>query len=247
MNYRVNLLPLELQPRSLLEPRRLAFFSLLVMVAGGLVFALFSWCFAFYQMRFELSALQQQLPRLRQTVARMEEIRKERRELEAAVSELETLIHQRHTWSKMLEDLNKVIPREIWLTSLHLATSQPASGSGQAASSSAGASAQRPSTVPSLLQGGMQEVRQIKEDLASTQSRQTAGQVQEGGKNAIPPPPDSLTLEGASTSLAAVGVLTYQLGQLPYFSEINLNEVKYDEAKGVYTFKITARLKGDGS
>jgi Tfp pilus assembly protein PilN len=209
-------------------------------------------------MRIELAAVKRQVPKLQETVARLEEFKKQRQELEAASGELERLIQQRHTWSKMLLDLNKVVPREIWLTALRLQAAGNVSGAGQNVTGPA--TAQKPGSVPSLLQSSLEHdaLQQVSAQPGAPatvptsqggetgQPGQAGSQVRREDGNAIPQPPDTLTLEGNTTSLAAVGVFIYHLGKLPYFSRVDLNEIKYDETKGVTTFSISARLKGGG-
>lgn len=264
MNYRINLLPAELQPGPVLEPKRLLLISLATLTAGGLVTACVFWGINFHHMRIELAAVKRQVPKLQETVARLEELKKQRQELEAASGELERLIQQRHTWSKMLLDLNKVVPREIWLTALRLQAAGNVSGAGQNVTGPA--TAQKPGSVPSLLQSSIEQAgRAVGDALQQVSAQpgvpatvpasqggetgqpgQAGSQVRREEGNAIPQPPDTLTLEGNTTSLAAVGVFIYHLGKLPYFSRVDLNEIKYDETKGVTTFSISARLKGGG-
>jgi len=260
VNYRVNLLPVELQPGPVLEPKRLLLISLVTLTAGGLVAACVFWSINFYYMRIELAAIKWQVPKLQETVAQLEEIKKQRQELEAASGELERLIQQRHTWTEMFLDLNKVVPREVWLTALRLQAAENVSGAGQKVAGPA--AAQKPGSVPSLLQSSLQQAGRVAGEVLQQVSAQTGVPANQSGEtgqpgqagsqdmredgNAIPRLPDTLTLEGNTTSLAAVGVFIYQLGKLPYFSRVDLNEVKYDETKGVTTFSISARLKGVG-
>lgn len=258
MNYRVNLLPAELQPGPVLEPKRLLLISLATLTAGGLVTACVFWGINFHHMRIELAAVKRQVPKLQETVARLEELKKQRQELEAASGELERLLQQRHTWSRMLLDLNKVVPREIWLTALRLQAAGNVSGAGQKVTGPA--TAQKSGSVPSLLQSSLEHdaLQQVSAQPGAPaavpasqggetgQPGQAGSQVQREDGNAIPQPPDTLTLEGNTTSVAAVGVFIYHLGELPYFSRVDLNEIKYDETKGIITFSISARLKGGG-
>lgn len=258
MNYRVNLLPAELQPGPVLEPKRLLLISLATLTAGGLITACVFWGINFHRMRIELAAVKRQVPKFQETVARLEELKKQRQELEAASGELERLLQQRHTWSRMLLDLNKVVPREVWLTALRLQAAGNVSGAGQNVTGPA--TAQKPGSVPSLLQSSLEHdtLQQVPAQPGAPatvpagqggetgQPGQAGSQVRREDGNAIPQPPDTLTLEGNTTSLAAVGVFIYHLGKLPYFSRVDLNEIKYDETKGVTTFSISARLKGGG-
>lgn len=242
MNYRVNLLPAELQPRPPLEPRRLALISLPVLVGGALAGGLLCWRYELNKMRLELEALRYQVPRLQQAVNKVEEVKKERQVLEARAGELEALIQGRRTWSSLLADLSAVMPDGAWLNALRLVPRQAVSPA---------AKTERAGTVPSLLQGALQgsaramEAESLQQPAAAQQGSVPAAPQQAGAAKALPPP-EGLQLEGASRSLAAVGVLLYHLRQLPYFSGVELNEVKYDEGKGFYTFSITAHLKGDG-
>lgn len=256
MNYRVNLLPVELQPRPVLEPKRLLFITLVTLTAGGLVTAWVFWNINLTRMRTELSAVKQQQPKLQETVTRLVEIKKQRLELEATAGELEQLIQQRKTWSKMLLDMNDVVPREVWLTALRLQAAENVSGADRKVDGSN--AAQIPGSVPSLLQKSLQQGSDaLQQATAQTgeqanqigetgQPDQSDGQVMREEENNLPRLPDTLTLEGNTNSLAAVGVFIYQLGKLPYFSRVDLNEVKYDETKGITTFSISARLKGGG-
>ena len=190
----------------------------------------------------ELEALRYQVPRLQQAVNKVEEVKKERQVLEARAGELEALIQGRRTWSSLLADLSAVMPDGAWLNALRLVPRQAVSPA---------AKTERAGTVPSLLQGALQgsaramEAESLQQPAAAQQGSVPAAPQQAGAAKALPPP-EGLQLEGASRSLAAVGVLLYHLRQLPYFSGVELNEVKYDEGKGFYTFSITAHLRGDG-
>lgn len=59
-------------------------------------------------------------------------------------------------------------------------------------------------------------------------------------------PPNTLVLEGASRSVASLGVYVRKLSNLPFFSQVSLNEFR-EQADETLSFKITCKLKsGDG-
>ncbi len=259
MNYLVNLLPLELQNGSKMNPKILMLISIIVLTAGGFATACIFFGVDFINTRNELTTLRQQVPKIAETASQLEELKRQRRELDTEAGVLERLVRGKHAWSKMFLDLNKVIPGEILLSSLKLQAAGAAQGTAQETTGKTGA-------VPSLLHNSLQKAGQLTGEaipqssgmpaaIQTTQNpaRQTQEQEQHGqadeqdrdrNHNLDHPAPDTLIIEGESTSLAAVGVLVYHLGRLPHFSQVNLKEIKFDDAKGITNFSILAQLKG---
>lgn len=56
------------------------------------------------------------------------------------------------------------------------------------------------------------------------------------------PKPDTLILKGFSLSVPSIGVFIYHLNQLPYFSNVTLNEIKESE-DGSVGYMITIAIK----
>ncbi|PHJ36854.1 hypothetical protein P378_18035 [Desulforamulus profundi] len=120
MNYRVNLLPVELQPKPPLSAKK--FLSYLLCT---LVFALFGFGYGYFQIelnsfREELQSLQQNQEQLQVTQARLSETSKQQQAMKNQINTFNHLMQERSTWPKFLYDLNERVPEGVWLAKLNL-------------------------------------------------------------------------------------------------------------------------------
>ncbi|MGB9845987.1 MAG: PilN domain-containing protein [Desulfotomaculales bacterium] len=228
MNYRVNLLPEELQSEQPIISRRFFFSFLAVSFAAGLLtsYGLFLW--DYYRVSLELTAFNEKLPQLEKKASSLEEIKRQRLDLEKKAGELEALIQNRRSWPGMLAEITKTVPEEVWLTSLRLEEIK------EEQSLPEGRSAANPiSQAPNGLTGGGSS------GLSQGEGKEIKGK----SLPAIAGPPNTLFIEGTSSSVPAVGLFTYRLGELPYFSKVVLTGLRSEGKEGYVAFTLVATLK----
>ncbi|OAT79862.1 PilN domain-containing protein [Desulfotomaculum copahuensis] len=121
MNYRINLLPLELQPRPPVEGKRLAVISGLTVLAALILIGGAGWLIKSYNQRVELAVIQSQLASLSPVVRKVEADRAEEQKLQAGAAALEELLARHRVWKPVLDDIAQIVPVDIWLSSVDAA------------------------------------------------------------------------------------------------------------------------------
>lgn len=235
MNYRIDLLPEELQSKPPVNLRRLLYIALTVLLTAGLlaIYGLFLW--DYYRVSGELARLNERLPQIKRETARLEEIKKQRLDLEKRAGELEALIQNRRTWPGMLAEIARIVPGEVWLTSLRLEEGKEKQASAQKKSSADALS----QTQPGQIQKSLENIQESLERPAAEEGKETKAE----STPTVPGVPNTLFIEGASYSVPAVGIFTYRLGQLPYFSKVVLTDLHSEENNGYVVFTVVASLK----
>ncbi len=228
MNYRIDLLPEELQSKPPVNLRRLLYIALTVLLTAGLlaIYGLFLW--DYYRVSGELARLNERLPQIKRETARLEEVKRQRLDLEKRAGELEALIQNRRTWPGMLAEIARAVPGEVWLTSLRLEEVKEKQASAE----------KKPSAGP-LPQAQSDQTQKNLERLTPEEGKETKAE----STSTVPGVPNTLFIEGASYSVPAVGIFTYRLGQLPYFSKVVLTDLHSEENNGYVVFTVVASLK----
>lgn len=240
MNYRVNLLPVELQPKPPLSAKK--FLSYLLCT---LVFALFGFGYGYFQIelnsfREELQSLQQNQEQLQVTQARLSETSKQQQAMKNQINTFNHLMQERSTWPKFLYDLNERVPEGVWLAKLNL--------SYIAEDETESKEQQNEGPERNPVPGKTEEIATQPASPEPKNPPSTIQQNQNGnpkGKEKTKVPefaPNTAVIEGGSYSLESIGKFIYSLNQLKYLSEVELIEIVQDD-EGKYTFKIEAPLK----
>ncbi|MCL6449089.1 MAG: PilN domain-containing protein [Armatimonadetes bacterium] len=233
MNHRIDLLPEELQSKPPVNLRRLLYIVLTMLLTVGLlaIYGLFLW--DYYRVSGELARFNERLPQIKKETARLEEIKRQRLDLEKRAGELEALIRNRRTWPGMLAEIARTVPGEVWLTSLRLEEGKEKQAQKK---SPADALSQ---TQPGQIQKSLENIQESPERPAAEEDKETKAE----STSTVPGVPNTLFIEGASYSVPAVGIFTYRLGQLPYFSKVVLTDLHSEENNGYVVFTVVASLK----
>lgn len=266
MNYRINLLPPELQPRPLVDRKRLVTIAGLTMVLGLLLIGGAGWLIKSYNQRSELASINGQLASLSPVVQKVEQIRAQKQKLLASAAAMEELLSRHRAWKPVMDDIARILPVDMWLVSVDAAynqdadkvlktsagasTANPAGVSGNQAAGTPGSftpgAGVNPITGSSPVQQAGQVTGQINERHQALQTQSTAGEAgtkpKQEGKDKVPPPPNVLTLKGVSRSFPSIGVFVRKLSDLPYFSQVRLQEISSQE-DGTLSFSVNCYLQ----
>lgn len=237
MSYKINLLPAELQSKPPVNLRRLFLLLLSIFVFAGLLASYGFFLWNYQQVSKQLGNLNQNLPRIEREVARLEGIKKQRLDLERRSDQLEALLQTRQKWPGMLTALTKVVPGDVWLTSLRLEEIREKQ-TPMEKKVPAGASLPM---QPNVAQKSLESIQKSLERATPEESKETKTKLE--GASTIPGVPNTLFLEGASYSVPSVGIFIYHLQQLPYFSKVALTDLHFEESKGHLVFTVVANLK----
>lgn len=229
--YKINLLPPELQRDVSIDFKTLAIRASAVVAAVGLVAMYCAFLYNIHSIKLEISQEEKYLSEIQFTVKKVEEIKNKRLANEQSVQKYRELLDNRVTWSPVLEDLNKILPTDMWLESINISHVDRQVQGG-------GAIIPAPQPPPVQLPGYQ---------LQSQIQAKTAGTAQGGQGENQPvsslPTPNTLTINGYSRTAPSVGVYLHNLGKMPYYSKVALNEMGEDEKESAYKFKITATVK----
>jgi Tfp pilus assembly protein PilN len=192
-NYKTNFLPLELQGIALHKYRCLATGVALLAV----VFLCSCWMLAgrCASLKSELVIVQKEIQDRAPAYKNAEIIKKECAAAERLCQEYTAIISRRQEWSKMLIDLNRIAPADLWLVEL--------------------------------------EIGEIGSQQQKTDSKKESSEKELFGKEII--------MKGNTGDLSAVGVFLIELGKLPCFQQLALDNVTC--TTGGMSFQITASVK----
>lgn len=248
MIYRVNLLPVELQPKPPLSARK--FLSYLLCTV---MFALVGFGYGYFHMNLtsfkeELHSLQQSEAQLQLTQEKLSETSKQQQAMKNQISTYNHLLHQRATWPKLLYEVNGKVPEGVWLTKLNLSYINP----DEVALQDQQNQSQENHAIPGQAkENNAEEAKEEAAQPASPEQNNPPGNSQNGqignqttqDKVKVPEfPPNTALIEGGSYSMESIGRFMYSLNQLKYLSKVELIEIVQDN-EGKYTFKIEAPLK----
>lgn len=261
MNYRINLLPPELQPRPPVEGKRLAVIAGLTVLAALILIGGAGWLIRSYSQRVELAAVQSQLDALQPVVHKVQAEQAEVQKLQAGAAALEGLLARHRVWKPVLDDIAGALPVDMWLTSeeagydkdaAKAASSAPGAGTQAAGKGTSGSTAPAAAGSPAGTSGGALPgtnavptsgplVGQPAQPPPSATGEAT-GQQNAAAQEQIPLPPNVLTIKGISRSFPSIGVLVRKLSVLPYFRRVSLKEVSSRD-DGTLSFTVICYLQ----
>jgi Tfp pilus assembly protein PilN len=128
--YRVNLLPKQLQDESTVDLRRCSRLVSVLIIAVLLV-ALILFLYSINVTRGQLRLVQQQLAELATAEKRAIAIKQEGVELEDTLREYETRLDRRLTLVPLLDQINLIVPTDLWLVDLEINTRNQNGGTGE--------------------------------------------------------------------------------------------------------------------
>jgi Tfp pilus assembly protein PilN len=158
----------------------------------------------------ELAVVQRDLTQMESAYRSTENIKKERAAAEDICRHYTEIISQKRQWSEILMELNRIAPMGLWLVELET--------------------------------GSQQENNDPTDDDANAgkQSPETSGTPGTTTTGALEIPGESMVMKGCTEELSAVGIFLLELGKLPYFQTVTLDQVTTESE--VMTFQITASL-----
>lgn len=258
LNYKVDLLPVELQSVKQLNMKRLVLSTFLTAFLAALFLGVGYFFYKFQAVQNELERLNLELSTVNSEAKQVREVKKLRQQLEAQTFELNVLINRKQNQMvlSVLSDINNSVPAEVWLNVIEfggdktgqekqLATEQGSHTTGQP-----GPSGGIPQALPLTPQGilkGQNTLGNSNPSVLQGQASQPVSQDGQARENSVLNSSlKHVIIKGATNSVSAVGVFLYNLNQLPHFSRVDLIEMSKDEEKGVAVFYIDASLKGGG-
>jgi Tfp pilus assembly protein PilN len=212
LSYKTNFLPLELQSAGLHKIRSIA------VAAAFLAAALLGGCWVFADKcaatQQELAVVQRDLAQMESAYRSTENIKKESAAAEELRQQYTEIISQKRQWSEMLSELNRIAPAGLWLVELETGSQQE---NNDPTDDDANAGKQSPET------SGTPENSDAAEALRTPE---TSG--------------ESMVMKGCTEELSAVGIFLLELGKLPYFQTVTLDQVTTESE--MMNFQITASL-----
>lgn len=222
--YRINLLPRELQREFNVDTGRLLKVGVILLVFLGAVICYGTFLYRYFSIMSELSKVEARLDELRPQAVRTERLHEERRGAEAKVRAYKKLLATRRTWSRMLSDLGRTLPVDMWLVSVEISYREEFA-----------------------LKGGFSSPPGVRERMGGAAGDEREMNVREKREDGelSPPAPNVVVIQGGSRSVASVGTYVHSLYNLPYFKEVHLIELSEGRGEGTHTFTVEAVLSGD--
>lgn len=219
LSYKTNFLPLELQSTRLHQIRWLCVIAAILAAAflcGCLVIA--DQCADIHR---ELAVVQKELTQIESAYRTTVNIKKERAAVEDTCRQYTEIISQQRQWSEMLLNLNRIAPAGLRLVELEAGSQQEnADSSDSADSADPGDQESHPS-----------------ETTGTTETQEAQGAMTTKSQEA---PGKRMIMKGCAAELSAVGIFLLELGKLPYFQTVSLDQVTTESE--VLNFQITATL-----
>ena len=158
----------------------------------------------------ELAVVQRDLAQMESAYRSTENIKKESAAAEELRQQYTEIISQKRQWSEILLELNRIAPAGLWLVELET--------------------------------GSQQENNDPTDDDANAgkQSPETSGTPGTTTTGALEIPGESMVMKGCTEELSAVGIFLLELGKLPYFQTVTLDQVTTESE--MMNFQITASL-----
>ncbi len=224
--YKINLLPGELQRDLSIDVKGLVRRVTVTVMVILLLFGYGAFLFMGYLTQKEISDTERYLSQISATVKKVEGIKAQRIKNEESTKKCKELLSARQTRSPLLEDLSYNMPVDLWLGNVDMSYVTP-KNSGKDGQPG------QPSGNESSGYGQGQPV-------TATQSAT--------GKNGVDslPLPNTLIIVGYARSVPSIGFFMNNLYRMPYFSNVVLNELQWDEKEDCFKFKLTAELKEGG-
>lgn len=250
-NYRINFLPEELQPGLHLNWRQLLPYLAATGLAGTLLGGYIFTTLAAAHLAEELAGLETAINNTKPVARQVEQWQQETATVRSWIDQLGQTRAQRFTLYPVLRDINTCIPLDLQLTAISTGEKQSGTKPGGQktgslpAENSTGAQPtplQPRSTAPESSDSGNTRVREALDQTAAAENSTSTTTKTSQAESAAPSRPATISLEGITPGLSEVGVLIYNLQQLPYFTRIQLQDISKEQS-GQLTFHITAVLR----
>jgi Tfp pilus assembly protein PilN len=159
----------------------------------------------------ELAVVQRDLAQMESAYRSTENIKKESAAAEELRQQYTEIISQKRQWSEILLELNRIAPAGLWLVELETGSQQENNDPTDDDDANAGKQPPEASGTPGTTTTGALEI-----------------------------PGESMVMKGCTEELSAVGIFLLELGKLPYFQTVTLDQVTTESE--MMNFQITASL-----
>ncbi|NMA15501.1 MAG: hypothetical protein GX930_09765, partial [Clostridia bacterium] len=120
MSKSINLLPAELRQSARTEVRGSLKRIIVMIVALGTVLFYAGFSVWTFYLGKALEDTRTQMDEIRPRLVQVNKIKEENQNLKAEIAELEKVSQDRMSWASVLQDINRHLPQEMWIT--HMAT-----------------------------------------------------------------------------------------------------------------------------
>ncbi|MTI81169.1 MAG: hypothetical protein FH758_09820 [Firmicutes bacterium] len=193
--YKVNLIPRELQSKPFYQNRKMLRSAFVSLMVGIILVGYGAFLFNVHLQKEKLKSLELELMLLTPSAEKLDTARNTKTVNHQKIIKLQSLLKNNVHWFNLLQDVNNSVPKDTWLTKIQLVR---------------------------------EKYEVSKEDRGQGFSIDEMVGYGSKPKNSENVPSNSykrvLTITGGSKSLSAVGVFTYNLQQLSYFQEVNLEK-----------------------
>ncbi|MCL0043702.1 hypothetical protein M1M96_01280 [Peptococcaceae bacterium] len=263
MKYKVNLLPLELQPKKI----NVKLFAAVFILTSFFVLAVVSIGVHTWKIYQENIKLQEKIPRLqqeyemeRQVASQVERLITEREEWEAQIQNFNHLINIRRTWSGLLREIHNCIPvpKDLWFELVEikyeglsnaiyvdsLSINEHFEEENEDFESSSGEK-----VVDETAGVAEDAVEEVSEQLIDNMEldENVDGNLNDEGNLIDNDEKNKITIKAKSMSVESIGKFVYKLNQIKGgigLSNIKLVEIKrVEEVPDVYEFTILIEIK----
>lgn len=250
-NYRINLLPEELQPGLHLKWRNLMPLLIACGITGALLSGYIFTKMASANLEEELASLEAAINNTKPAANQVEQWQKETATLKSWTNQINKTRAERLTLYQILRDINSCVPLDLQLTAITTGASQTSTSNtvqetdGESAEKTTNQQPtplQPQNTAPDTTRTGDARVGEALDKTASADHTSDTEPKANKPVSDHPPRPTSITMQGITPGLSEVGVLIYNLQQLPHFKQIQLREISRNQT-GQLTFTILAVLQ----
>ncbi|TEB06638.1 Fimbrial assembly protein (PilN) [Pelotomaculum schinkii] len=219
--YKINLLPAELQRDLSIDVKGLVRRVTVTIMVILLLFGYGAFLFMGYLTQKEISDTERYLSQISATVKKVEGIKNEE-----STRVFKELLNARQSRFPLLEDISYNMPVDLWLGNVDISYVAP---------KNAGKDGQ-----PGQPSGNESSGYAQGQPVTATQSA-----TEKNGVDSLPLP-NTLIIVGYARSVPSIGFFMNNLYRMPYFSNVFLNELQWDEKEECFKFKLTAELKEGG-
>lgn len=179
----------------------------------------------------EVVVIEQQLAELAPRVEQVKSLQKERASVQARFDALNNLSSQRRQWVPVLAEIHAVLPADIWLTAINIDGDASGLDSISPGDSDIDAGENQKETAKN------EEFGDLDRHAGAGMMPGAADITEKDNKRA-----NTVTIEGQSAGVSAVGIYLEGLRSLKYFQDIHLDSMQEGDKQGIVLFVITAEI-----
>ena len=115
---KINLLPKEVEKKVALREKKFLLSGIILLVVAGFLGIYFLKVYQYARLRKQLRRVEKELSLLETVVKQVDEIEKSKEVLSKKLDVIRSLMGNRLIYPQLLEDLARILPSRVWLTSL---------------------------------------------------------------------------------------------------------------------------------